>query len=34
MTQDVGNGTIGVKKCGKWDYMYRGEKMWEVGLSL
>ena len=32
VTQDVGSGTIGVKKCGKWDY--RGEKMWEVGLSL
>ena len=32
MTQDVGSGTIGVKKFGKWDYM--GEKMWEVGLSL
>ena len=32
MTQDVGSGTIGVKQCGKWDY--RGEKMWEVGLSL
>ena len=24
VTQDVGSGTIGVKKCGKWDY--RGEK--------
>ena len=32
VTQDVGSGTIGVKKCGKWDY--RGEKMWEVGLPL
>ena len=32
VTQDVGSGTIGVKKYGKWDY--RGEKMWEVGLSL
>ena len=30
VTQDVGSGTIGVNKCGKWDY--RGEQMWEVGL--
>ena len=32
VTQDVGSGTIGVNKCGKWDH--RGEKMWEVGLTL
>ena len=32
VTQDVGSGIIEVKKCGKWDY--RGEQMWEVGLSL
>ena len=28
MTQDVGSGTIGVKKCGKWDYHFN------VGLAI
>ena len=28
VTQDVGSGTIGVKKCGKWDYHFN------VGLAI
>ena len=23
LTQDVGSGTIGVKKCAKWDFVVR-----------
>ena len=26
----LGPGTIGLKKCGIWDYW--GEKMWDLGL--
>ena len=29
VTQEVGGGRLGVKKCGKWEIV--GKKMWEVG---
>ena len=29
MTQEVGGGRFGVKKCGRWEI--GGKKMWEVG---
>ena len=29
VTQEVGGGRLGVKKCGRWEI--GGKKMWEVG---
>ena len=38
VTQDVGSGTIGVNKCGKWDYCGKKGGKWDfhfnVGLAI
>ena len=34
VTQDVGSGTIGLKKCGKWDYRVKKCGKWDYHFNV